>query len=655
MNKLLQLILVILIMSTETFASSFSNAINAVFDEATNYFTFSGSFDSGSNTITLSRVTRKQTSYSNGEAFPLVIPGSKTVTSNGTDVTYTIVLKDNQGNNGGPCMFYFDDINYPVDLTLSDIEALRSCVNMFRIPNSNSNPGLIKLTLSNFDTNNVAYMSNMFWGCNSLTELDLSCFKTGNVTHMGHMFADCSSLKELDLSSFDTSKTMFIDYMFTGCGSLTELDLSNFRTSNAEWIQGMFEGCSSLTELDLSSFDTSKAAYMEYMFAGCSSLTELDLSSFRTNNVTTMQNMFDGCSSLTKLDISSFDTGKVTDISNMFKGCTGLKLLVVKSDFPANSNITDEAMADMFAECTAADGKIMIRSPDGKFNQRFEDFIKNSSYGDIVTFSHLPLDLSFKLESDGVLVFAGNANRNSNVFFDNETGITLENNSTVKNATVFSCPTTAGERAYFELASGATSAAIKNIFAVQHDDNLDESENTYGIKRGTITGNYVCITECGDETTDISVENDNEVCLENLAELTENDTVVFAIHDGESLEQNTVVIKNEEDGPAEIAAKLSNDVNKDGYTATDVTFQGNLKFSGNQSGFVNGKATASGADIEFVGNKSMFQVPLELTNNSKVKISEFLNHERDITVDKGSQLEIRKDVTLSGGTFRFGC
>ena len=65
-------------------------------------------------------------------------------------------------------------------------------------------------------------------------------------------------------------------------------------------------------------------------------------------------------------------------------------------------------------------------------------------------------------------------------------------------------------------------------------------------------------------------------------------------------------------------------------------------------------AIISGANIEFVGNKSMFQVPLELTNNSKVKISEFLNHERDITVDKGSQLEIKENVTFSGGTFRFG-
>ena len=51
----------------------------------------------------------------------------------------------------------------------------------------------------------------------------------------------------------------------------------------------------------------------------------------------------------------------------------------------------------------------------------------------------------------------------------------------------------------------------------------------------------------------------------------------------------------------------------------------------------------------------MFQTPLTLTNNSKVKILESIDHGCDIDVKKGSQLEIRKDVTLLGGTFRFGC
>jgi len=141
-----------------------------------------------------------------------------------------------------------------------------------------------------------------------------------------------------------------------------------------------------------------------------------------------------------------------------------------------------------------------------------------------------------------------------------------------------------------------------------------------------------------------------------LVRLTGNDTVSFAIHEGEFLDQNTVVIKNESDEPAEIAAKLSNDVDKEGYTQANVKLQGNsIKLSGDNSGVVNGDVIISGADVEFTGNKSMFQAPLSVVNNSKVKISGDVNHRHDITVDKNSQLEIKSNVTLSGGVFKFGC
>ena len=39
-------------------------------------------------------------------------------------------------------------------------------------------------------------MSEMFSGCNSLTNLDLSNFNTQNVTNMSAMFSGCKSLKK---------------------------------------------------------------------------------------------------------------------------------------------------------------------------------------------------------------------------------------------------------------------------------------------------------------------------------------------------------------------------------------------------------------------------------------------------------------------------
>ena len=60
--------------------------------------------------------------------------------------------------------------------------------------------------LSNFNTNNVIYMSGMFSECSSLTSLNLSNFNTNNVNNMSYMFFKCSSLTSLNLSNFNTNK-----------------------------------------------------------------------------------------------------------------------------------------------------------------------------------------------------------------------------------------------------------------------------------------------------------------------------------------------------------------------------------------------------------------------------------------------------------------
>ena len=60
--------------------------------------------------------------------------------------------------------------------------------------------------------------------------------------------------------------------MFYGCSSLTKIDLSNFNTQNVTNMFGMLEGCSSLTNIDLSNFNTQNVTYMIRIFDECSSL-----------------------------------------------------------------------------------------------------------------------------------------------------------------------------------------------------------------------------------------------------------------------------------------------------------------------------------------------------------------------------------------------
>ena len=58
-----------------------------------------------------------------------------------------------------------------------------------------------RINLINFNTNNVKYMSYMFYGCSSLKELNLNNFNTNNVTNMSWMFSECLDELKLKIKS----------------------------------------------------------------------------------------------------------------------------------------------------------------------------------------------------------------------------------------------------------------------------------------------------------------------------------------------------------------------------------------------------------------------------------------------------------------------
>lgn len=110
------------------------------------------------------------------------------------------------------------------------------------------------------------------------------------------------------------------------------------------------------------------------------------------------------------------------------------------------------------------------------------------------------------------------------------------------------------------------------------------------------------------------------------------------------------MIKNESDESAKIVANISNGSSDSNYKSTRLSLQGKLEFSGDNSGFVNAEVIASGANVEFAGANSMFNAPLRLRDNSVAEISESIDHDKDISVHKGSKLLIKKRSTLSGGS-----
>ena len=126
--------------------------------------------------------------------------------------------------------------------------------------------------LEYLNTSEVDDMSQMFYGCESLTSLDLSHFNTAKVTEMWMMFYECTSLKNLDLTSFNTEKVSVMNEMFSGCTSLISIDLSSFYTSQTRYMDEMFLNCTSLTTVSVGDgWDASRAS-TDDMFFHCYSI-----------------------------------------------------------------------------------------------------------------------------------------------------------------------------------------------------------------------------------------------------------------------------------------------------------------------------------------------------------------------------------------------
>ena len=113
-------------------------------------------------------------------------------------------------------------------------------------------------------------------------------------------FQDCDSLTQINnLEKLDTSLVKDMSNLFAGCESLTEVNLRTFDTANVTNMESMFEGCESIRELDLRSFNTANVKYMESMFSGCEELTTILASKdFVTGSVTDGDSMFMDCNSL---------------------------------------------------------------------------------------------------------------------------------------------------------------------------------------------------------------------------------------------------------------------------------------------------------------------------------------------------------------------
>ncbi len=151
-------------------------------------------------------------------------------------------------------------------------------------------------------------------------------FKDARPERCTKWFCNMSNLTEMkSLSYLNTDSVNDMSDMFYGCSSLSVLDLSHFNTERVTTMKEMFCGCDMLTTLNVTSFCTSRVDNMESMFQGCRRLTSLTLRSFDTRGVTNMNSMFFNDRSLTTIYVSDlFVTDKVTNSEFMFYDCLKL-------------------------------------------------------------------------------------------------------------------------------------------------------------------------------------------------------------------------------------------------------------------------------------------------------------------------------------------
>jgi len=262
-------------------------------------------------------------------------------------------------------------------------------------------------------------MSWMFYGCNSLSSLDLTNFNTEKVTEIDDMFFGDNSLKILVLGENFTTISQRTFYYVTNLITLTLLatvpceipsDAFNEITQNNTFLivpkntkslYEVSEGWKSfaniieigesipyavvkdriltfyydgkinyadgqiyltkttrwkdnnpkLTKIVIDSSFINYTPYdISHWFSNSSTVTEIDgLKYLNTSKVTNMTHLFSGCSSLTSIDLSHFNTSNVTNMAYLFSGCSSLTSIDL-SHFNTN-NVTN--MGSMFRGCSS--------------------------------------------------------------------------------------------------------------------------------------------------------------------------------------------------------------------------------------------------------------------------------------------------------------
>ncbi len=178
-----------------------------------------------------------------------------------------------------------------------------------------TNPDLMRIDVSGFDTSAVENMADMFCKCGAKTITGLSDWDTSKLLNIHSMF-ERSGAETLDLSGWDVSKVQLIKEVFSGAKAKT-IDLTGWDVSAATDMFGLFLQAEATTIKGLEDWDVSNVSNMKQLFKK-SQVTNLDLSKWDTSAATDMESMFESCEAVSLGDISGWKTSNVSQMTDMF-------------------------------------------------------------------------------------------------------------------------------------------------------------------------------------------------------------------------------------------------------------------------------------------------------------------------------------------------
>ena len=189
-----------------------------------------------------------------------------------------IVGRVDLGTDGARGLFSgFENVEEVTGLSRLDTSKCTSFNTMFSFC-----PNLVDVDVSGMDTSLVKDTYQMFFSCPRLHSIDLSSWKAPKLVDVRQMFCWDKSLVSVKFISHTAGTLSYLSDLFYGCSSLTAVDLSkvvlnnNPLTNPTQTLLRAFQDCSSLKELDLSSLDMRNIESPD-MLDGLSKLTVLKL------------------------------------------------------------------------------------------------------------------------------------------------------------------------------------------------------------------------------------------------------------------------------------------------------------------------------------------------------------------------------------------